>query len=99
MSSDLNDWVGKQGLKHYGPDKAHMAYQSIGGNKDNYLRIAFCRASPAETIGHVWLLWNGFTMESSGGVGPHSRPFDTPVLERIISDFYVLGHFPPASIV
>ena len=94
-SANQNDWAGQQGLKHYGPDNAHVMYQSVGGNKDNYLRVAFCRANPTEPIGHVWLLFNGFTMESSGGVGPHSRPFDTPVLERIITDLYVLGHFPP----
>ena len=95
-SANQNDWAGKQGLKHYGPDKAHTAYQSIGGNKDNYLRMAFCRASPAETIGHVWFLRNAFTIESHGGGGPSSRPWDTPVLSRIVTDLYILGHFPEA---
>ena len=95
-SANQNDWAGQQGFKHYGPDKAHVTYQSIGGNKDNYLRMAFCRASASETIGHVWFTLNAFTLESHGGVGPSSRPFDTPVLERIISDLYVLGHYPTA---
>ena len=93
-SANQNDWAGAQGLKHYGPDAARSAYLSNGGNKDHALRHCFCRASASETIGHVWMLWSGFTMESSGGVGPHSRPFDTPVLSRIVTDIYVLGHYP-----
>ena len=96
-SANQNDWAGQQGFKHYGPSAAHTAYQSVGGNKDNYLRACFCRASPSEPIGHVWLLWNAFSLESHGGVGPSSRAWDTPVLSRIVSDVYVLGHYPPAA--
>jgi hypothetical protein len=54
--------------------------------------VCFCRAgSRGETIGHVWLVHNGFTFESHGGVGPNSRPFNTPILSHIVTDVYVLG--------
>ena len=96
-SANQNDWAGQQGFKHSGPSVAHAAYQSVGGNKDGYLRACFCRASPAEPIGHVWFALNAFTLESHGGVGPSSRAWDTPVLSRIVSDVYVLGHYPPAA--
>ena len=93
-SANQNDWAGAQGLKHYGPDAARSAYLSNGGNKDHALRLCFCRASASEPIGHVWMLRNAYSLESCGGHGPTSRPWDTPVLSRIVTDLYVLGHYP-----
>lgn len=44
---------------------------------DNKIRIAFLSPQDSpDKIGHVALVRNGLTIESHGGVGPNSRPFD-----------------------
>ena len=86
-STNQNDWALAQGLKHYG--KANYGNCE---NHDGFLRLCFCRASADEPIGHVWLCYNGMTLESHADIGPDSRPWDTEVLSRIVTDCYVLCH-------
>ena len=86
-STNQNDWAASQGLKHYG--KANYGNCE---NHDGFLRLCFCRASASEPIGHVWLCYNGMTLESHASIGPSSRAWDTPVLSRIVTDCYVLCH-------
>jgi hypothetical protein len=48
-----------------------------GGLADGKIRIAFLAPQDAPSrIGHVVLIRNGKTVESHGGVGPDSRPFN-----------------------
>ncbi len=47
-----------------------------GSRSDGIVRIAFLRPQDATSrIGHVVLLYKGWTLESHGGVGPDSRPW------------------------
>lgn len=58
--------------------------------RDNVIRIAFIRATAAEHIGHVYLCYNGRTLESYGGHGPGSRSVLVHVLKALTSDVFVL---------
>jgi hypothetical protein len=81
-----NDYFGELGFKK----GSHADYLSSGGDKDSILRSCFCKSEDGHAYGHVWLDLNGKTYESCGGVGPSSRNWTTPVLERIIDDYYCL---------
>lgn len=64
-----NDWVR---AKKFTP-----ATVSDGKLKDDKIRIAFLAPADAPNgVGHVVLIRNATTVESHGGVGPDSRPFD-----------------------
>jgi hypothetical protein len=63
------DWVRDRGYRPCTIDD--------GTKKDDKVRIAFL--SPGATssgIGHVVLLWKGMTLESHGGTGPDTRPWN-----------------------
>ena len=62
---------------------------SNAGLRDDRLRIAFINAA-AGKAGHIWLVINGQTIESCGGVGTTRRPWDTPVLKSKVAACYVL---------
>ena len=51
------------------------------------LFIAFEDPNP---VGHVWLINEGHTLESSGHVGPNSRDANTPMFHSICSGCYEL---------
>jgi hypothetical protein len=49
---------------------------SSGTRTDGAVRIAFLPPTALHKIGHVALIHNGATLESHGGVGPDSRPWN-----------------------
>jgi len=55
----------------------------------NRLFIAFLRVTPNRKIGHVWLVHQGMTLESHGGVGVDSRPWDSLALKSCTDCFEV----------
>jgi hypothetical protein len=64
-----HDWV-----RAHGFEKSTIA---AGGESDGVVRIAFLRPQDSpHHIGHVVLVAGGRTLESHGGVGPDSRPWD-----------------------
>jgi hypothetical protein len=64
-----HDWV-----RGHGFEKSTIA---AGGESDGVVRIAFLRPQDSpHHIGHVVLIADGRTLESHGGVGPDSRPWD-----------------------
>ena len=82
-SVNMNDWCGAQGLK-----RSNLVSTML---RDNIVRIAFHRPNDADNIGHVWLTYNGMTMESWGGHGPGSRPWSTHILKILCTDVYILA--------
>lgn len=94
-SVNQNDFLGAHGFKRHdtaGPSDA----QYLRGLDRGCVYACFCRAGDrGEAIGHVWLVaWvNGawWTIESHGGAGPSSRPYDTPVLAHIVTQFYPIA--------
>src|SRR5262249_19536344 len=57
----------------------HYKKTSVASGKlaDGMVRIAFLAPGATSSgIGHVVLIHNGRTLESHGGVGPHSRPWN-----------------------
>lgn len=46
---------------------------------DNHLRICVHHSDTLDETGHVWFVLNGKTMESWGGHGPGSRPWNSPL--------------------
>ncbi|CAO4147025.1 hypothetical protein LPLAFNJD_LOCUS2345 [Methylorubrum aminovorans] len=64
-----HDWVRDRGFE--------KVDRSAGTARDGAVCIAFLepRDSPKK-IGHVVLLYDGSTLESHGGVGPNSRPWN-----------------------
>ena len=79
-----NDYLGK--TKWDGKPFKVSKYEYCG-LRDGIVRIGFILPNP---IGHVVLFHNGVTYESHGGVGPDSRPWNTPAL-RNIAKVYVLS--------
>lgn len=53
---------------------------------ENRVFIAFIKAKPGK-VGHVWLIQGGKTMESHGGKGVNSRPWDTRSLAKAYAAF------------
>ena len=78
-----NDWCAAQGLKRSDYRSSRLM--------DGLTRIAFIRASYLHTVGHVYLVQNGRTLESWGGHGPGSRPIGVHVLSEETTDTYVLA--------
>lgn len=64
-----HDWI-----REHGFEKATIA---DGKLNDDVVRIAFLRPQDSpQRIGHVVLISRGKTLESHGGVGPNTRPWD-----------------------
>lgn len=63
--------------------------------QDDWLRIAFLPSRNGNPR-HVWFILNGVTLESYGGHGPGSRPWDTARLRNNVSACYELSPVPPA---
>lgn len=42
--------------------------------------------------GHVWMVNDGFTMESHGGTGPAERPWNTPILKTEVDYIFKWEH-------
>ena len=86
-----DDWYRDNGFKHTAvPAPNSPVYADMN---PAFLYSCFCRTGTrGEKIGHVWFsyivnnVW--MTLESHGGRGPDSRPRDTPVLKRIVTDIY-----------
>jgi hypothetical protein len=57
--------------------------------RDKRLRIAFIRPNRLRP-GHVWLVWNGQTMESFSGRGVGSRSWASPGLLARVSDCFIV---------
>jgi hypothetical protein len=77
-----HDWVTKQGFS--------PASAVSGELKDEAVRIAFLAPTATRKIGHVVLIYNGATIESHGGVGPDSRPWNAQTWQAETS-VYVLS--------
>ena len=76
------NWCIKQGFKK-------VAYKQSACMRDDRLRIAFI-APNSEGVGHVWLIFNGQTMESCGGRGVCRRPWSNKLLLSTVSSCFVL---------
>lgn len=63
-------------------------YKTAAKVKD---KLFICFIKETSSPGHVWLMYNGFTMESHGGAGVSSRSWDTPVLARNCCAVYQIG--------
>lgn len=59
-------------------------YADVQYAKNDASRLFICFIAPGAegrgSAGHVWLVWMGQTLESHGGAGCDSRPWNTPVL-------------------
>ena len=64
------------------------------GTSANPARLFIAFIAPGKGIGHVWLLYEGKSLECSGHRGVNSRPWDTPVLARNVSACYELPTTP-----
>lgn len=79
-SATEHEWFEAQG--------AHRVnYPDIGQYGEGRLFIAFMNPAP---IGHVWLVSEGFTLESYGHHGPGSRVWNIPMFMHIVSACYEL---------
>ena len=79
-----HDWIIARGF-----EKTNVA---AGFANDNVIRIAFLRPQDTESnIGHVTLIYNGSTLESHGGVGPDSRPWDGKDWQAHTSVYVISG--------
>lgn len=81
-SSRQNDWCRAQRFKI-------TDYRKNASWKDGRLRIAFMPAS-AGRPGHVWLIFNGRTIECCGGRGVCRRVWNTRSLLSRVTVCYVL---------
>jgi hypothetical protein len=63
-----HDWIKGRGFV--------SVANTAGALKDGVVRIAFLSPTPTRKIGHVVLVYDGATIESHGGVGPDSRPWN-----------------------
>lgn len=79
-----NDYFREQGCK---PTDYHNC-----ALRDGHVRIAFHRPGGrgGDKTGHVWICYNGFTLESFGGHGPGSRNWDHQWFLDHVDDTYVL---------
>jgi hypothetical protein len=75
----------------YAVRASQVNYNSVRLNPSE-LHIAFISPTPSHKIGHVWLLREGVTYESHGGVGPNSRRWNTHILASEVSACYVIPH-------
>ena len=82
-----NDWCAARGFKH-------GDYKTYGNTAlhDGHLRLCFHKPGGrgGDSIGHVWLVLNGKTLESFGGHGPGARDWDHPWFKDSVDDVYVL---------
>ncbi len=87
-SDEQHAWCRKHKL-------ASEDYMKSAASKDGKLRIAFIPRLYADgklkKAGHVWLVHNGLTMESHGGVGPSRRPWNSSPLTSRVNGCYVLA--------
>jgi cell wall-associated NlpC family hydrolase len=74
-------WCADQGFK--------LTDYSMCGLKDDRLRIAFIPTYRG-SVGHVWLVVNGKTIESYGGKGVGRRPWNQKTLRSKVTECYVL---------
>lgn len=82
-SVNQREWCETHGLKR-------SAYGSLT-LEDEIVRIAFIRPGVVHRVGHVYLAFDGRTMESWGGRGPGSRSPLTHVLHAFTTDVFVLA--------
>lgn len=68
-------------------------YATEASKRDGILRLGYFRGSP----GHIWLVLNGETIESSGGKGPNRRAWSTGVLKSKVQRCYVVGRVLSAA--
>ncbi len=87
-SWEQDAWCAAQGLKVSAMDPS--GYLDVCANTDGHTRMCFIHPNENESIGHVFLVRNRVTLESHGGCGPDSRPFDTHVLAVNTCKVYVL---------
>lgn len=66
-------------------------YSRAGPLEDNHLRIAYFPKKRGMIAGHIWLLLNGWTLESYGGLGPGRRRWDVPRLAKNVQRCYRIG--------
>ncbi|SEC40104.1 hypothetical protein SAMN05444161_1066 [Rhizobiales bacterium GAS191] len=79
-----HDWVANKGFAR---DNVPS-----GSLRDNVVRIAFLSPNATTSgIGHVVLIHNGMTLESHGGVGPDSRPFNGNGWQALTTVFVLSG--------
>lgn len=65
-------------------------YSDVQYAKDDPTRLFIAFLDPkGNKPGHVWLIRGGVTMESHGGVGVDSRPWNTPALRNAQHCFVV----------
>jgi len=64
-------------------------YLQHAGLQDHRLRVAFINAKNGK-VGHVWLILDGYTLESHGGKGANRRKWNTDVLINNVDACYVL---------
>ena len=95
-SSNEADWLRGLGLKRHAITSA-ADYAAAVNNADIHIRACFHHpgGNGDDPTGHVWCVFkNGsgevVTAESHGGVGVSSRPWNTPVLEAICDEVFVL---------
>lgn len=64
-----HDWIRAEGFERGSVDDA--------SRRDGVIRIAFLKPQDSpKKIGHVAFVYNALTVESHGGVGPNSRPWN-----------------------
>lgn len=82
-----HDWVRARGFEKTTVEKGTL--------QDRAVRIAFLRPQDVPSrIGHVALIYDGFTLESHGGVGPDSRKWTGGNWQQKTSVYVLL---PPAA--
>lgn len=64
---------------------------STAAELDGWLRIGYFAKPAGMAAGHIWLVLNGSTLESHGGKGPDSRPWDTAKLVKHVEKCYKFG--------
>ena len=85
-SAGLADWCKEQGFAK------EKGYAPLAAVQDNVLRLAYMPPPPKHKYGHVWLVHNGATLESHGGAGPDSRPWNEAILAKHATHLYKLGN-------
>lgn len=93
------NWLEEEGFHNYGKD----AYENEAIKKDDTVRIAFRKRKSGNPVGHVWLVINGRTYESTPKkdetsnlknkkIGPKSFKYSVRTDE--VDHFYLLGRAP-----
>ena len=80
-----DNWFKVQGFKP-------ASYQDCA-NKDGHVRVAIHRPNGrgGDSTGHIWLVYNGESLESYGGHGPGRRPWDHQWFVDHVDDCYVIS--------